>query len=399
MTFLVSVTFELTDCRRSSINKPSFMPPNKLKLFDTSYQSLDIDVTTPVSEKNLVFYDQFTWLLLTAFVLSGVCMPLLIMILTENGGTEPTTFLGALPGSLGQCLGIFINPVPREPGIVEWKLIIAIALLEALSQGIVLDGLMLAGSAIYTVAYSSIVAYTAVLSMYFVNRRLNYLQWTGVITVMIGLGLVAMDAKSNGSDVYLGFFLVLLGSFSHSLTYVGSEYVMTLTSEPIRPEYLSFLLGSIGSSLNLTWQLFYTLPNANTLIFDNIELHNGSSKIIVTAYLLLVISSAVHAYTFYHLLSKIGSITTGLCKGVQSVLVFVASHFIFCSSQKAQCFSSAKGASLVIVLLGVTLYSIYSDPHGSVPTFLKNSKDSDRTDLTADLEDSDTSPYQATVSE
>lgn len=375
------------------------MPPNKLKLFDTSYQSLDIDVTTPVSEKNLVFYDQFTWLLLTAFVLSGVCMPLLIMILTENGGTEPTTFLGALPGSLGQCLGIFINPVPREPGIVEWKLIIAIALLEALSQGIVLDGLMLAGSAIYTVAYSSIVAYTAVLSMYFVNRRLNYLQWTGVITVMIGLGLVAMDAKSNGSDVYLGFFLVLLGSFSHSLTYVGSEYVMTLTSEPIRPEYLSFLLGSIGSSLNLTWQLFYTLPNANTLIFDNIELHNGSSKIIVTAYLLLVISSAVHAYTFYHLLSKIGSITTGLCKGVQSVLVFVASHFIFCSSQKAQCFSSAKGASLVIVLLGVTLYSIYSDPHGSVPTSLKNSKDSDRTDLTADLEDSDTSPYQATVSE
>eukprot|EP01040_Poterioochromonas_malhamensis_P001211 gene1211-1284_t len=375
------------------------MPPNKLKLFDTSYQSLDIDVTTPVSEKNLVFYDQFTWLLLTAFVLSGVCMPLLIMILTENGGTEPTTFLGALPGSLGQCLGIFINPVPREPGIVEWKLIIAIALLEALSQGIVLDGLMLAGSAIYTVAYSSIVAYTAVLSMYFVNRRLNYLQWTGVITVMIGLGLVAMDAKSNGSDVYLGFFLVLLGSFSHSLTYVGSEYVMTLTSEPIRPEYLSFLLGSIGSSLNLTWQLFYTLPNANTLIFDNIELHNGSSKIIVTAYLLLVISSAVHAYTFYHLLSKIGSITTGLCKGVQSVLVFVASHFIFCSSRKAQCFSSAKGASLVIVLLGVTLYSIYSDPHGSVPTSLKNSKDSDRTDLTADLEDSDTSPYQATVSE
>ncbi len=300
---------------------------------------------------------------------------------------------------MGQCLGIFINPVPREPGIVEWKLIIAIALLEALSQGIVLDGLMLAGSAIYTVAYSSIVAYTAVLSMYFVNRQLNYLQWTGVITVMIGLGLVAMDAKSNGSDVYLGFFLVLLGSFSHSLTYVGSEYVMTLTSEPIRPEYLSFLLGSIGSSLNLTWQLFYTIPNANTLIFDNIELHNGSSKIIVTAYLLLIISSAIHAYTFYHLLSKIGSITTGLCKGVQSVLVFVASHFIFCSSQRAQCFSSAKGASLVIVLLGVTLYSIYSDPHGSAPTSLKNSKDSDRTDLTADLEDSDTSPYQATVSE
>jgi peptidoglycan biosynthesis protein MviN/MurJ (putative lipid II flippase) len=41
--------------------------------------------------------DMFTCLLLIVFVLSGVCMPLLIVLITANGGAQPTTFLVTLP--------------------------------------------------------------------------------------------------------------------------------------------------------------------------------------------------------------------------------------------------------------------------------------------------------------
>jgi drug/metabolite transporter (DMT)-like permease len=158
--------------------------------------------------------------------------------------------------------GVFLNPTEerKEKGTVIWKLVFGIAFLEFLSQAIILDGLMLAGSSIYTVAYSSVIIYTALFSYYIVHRSLCLPQWIGIIIVMIGLAIVSIDAQNDGRDVLEGFLFVLLGSLSHSLTYVGSEFLLTLSSDPIRPEYLSFLLGVIGSCLNLTWQVVYTLP-------------------------------------------------------------------------------------------------------------------------------------------
>jgi hypothetical protein len=107
---------------------------------------------------------------------------------------------------------------------------------------------------------------------------------------------------------------------------------------------------------------------STSLIVENIESHRGSVSTIVISYLLVVVASCAHSFTFYYLLMKLGSITVGLCKGAQSVLVFVASHFAFCSLQKSQCFTRGKGMSLVVVLFGVTIYSIYSSPHEPINT-------------------------------
>jgi drug/metabolite transporter (DMT)-like permease len=337
------------------------------------------DTTQVVAVDSLLSrFDIFTCLLLVVFILSGVCMPLLIVLITANGGAEPTTFLVTLPGSLGMIFGVFLNPSEerKEKGKVIWKIVIGIALLEFFSQVIILDGLMLAGSSVYTVAYSSVIIYTALFSYFIVQRSLCLPQWIGILFVMIGLAIVSLDAQSDGPDVLVGFLLVLLGSLSHSLTYVGSEFLLTLSSDPIRPEYLSFLLGVIGSSFNLTWQMIYTLPRAQTLIVDNIISHHGSISTIVISYLLVVLASCAHSFTFYYLLMKVGSITVGLCKGAQSVVVFVASHFAFCSLQKSQCFTKGKGISLVVVLFGVTIYSVYSSPH--TPLITNNIKTEDQ---------------------
>jgi hypothetical protein len=93
-------------------------------------------------------------------------------------------------------------------------------------------------------------------------------------------------------------------------------------------------------------------------VVDNVAAHHGNSRTIMAAYLALTIAGCVNSTCLFRLLHRAGSATTGIIKGLQSVLTFVTSHYAFCHTQPAQCFTPVKGASLVIVLCGVILYSI-----------------------------------------
>ena len=118
------------------------------------------------------------------------------------------------------------------------------------------------------------------------------------------------------------------------------------------------------------WQLVYTFPRWDTLISDEIAAHNGDFSIIAVTYVGLVVVNFVHGVCFFHMLKMVGSTTTGVLKGVISVLVFIISHFAFCSLQSSQCFSISKGLSLVVVVLGVACYSIYKVEKIVVPVEL-----------------------------
>ena len=93
---------------------------------------------------------------------------------------------------------------------------------------------------------------------------------------------------------------------------------------------------------------------------EQIAIHHGTTRVIVTAYVALVLMNLVHFVCFFNLISALGSTTTGIMKGIQSVLVFVISHYAFCSYQKSQCFTPAKGLSLIVVVCGVLTYSTFS---------------------------------------
>jgi hypothetical protein len=67
------------------------------------------------------------------------------------------------------------------------------------------------------------------------------------------------------------------------------------------------------------------------------------------------------------MLKMVGSTTTGVLKGVISVIVFIISHFAFCSLQQSQCFSFGKGMSLVLVVLGVACYSVFKPEKVTIP--------------------------------
>jgi len=300
-------------------------------------------------------------LILAAYIASGVCQPVLIELLAYNGMCEKNTMLFVLPNYIGMSLSFLMNfRNSCRQGKIQWTTICILSSVDIISQYLNFTGLVNAGSLIFTVIYSSVTVYTAIFSYIFLNRQLHSMQWVAVFLIMIGLIFGGRGAAElGGKDVWLGVIQIFIGSMFHSLTYILSEFLLKNASEPIAPELLSTLMGLGGVIVFGIWQIIYTIPNFQILIIDSIASKNGSINVIIFTVIILTLVNFIHAICFFNLLEIVGSTTTGVLKGVQSVLVFGISHFAFCTFQKSQCFSPEKGISLFIVVIGVILYSSF----------------------------------------
>jgi drug/metabolite transporter (DMT)-like permease len=94
-------------------------------------------------------------------------------------------------------------------------------------------GLVTVGGGVFVCIYSSTVAWTAVLGRFLLGRRVVALQWLGVFTVCVGLGLTALahagpsTAPEPGAVSRMAFMVgvctTLLGSLLHSGMLVLSD--------------------------------------------------------------------------------------------------------------------------------------------------------------------------------
>ena len=405
----------------------------------------------------LVFY-------LSIFVATGVASPLLISLLQSSGACESTTLLFVVPNYVGMALSVFFQPKneglmgyvevaggdsikvgcestpksstpssspppsPSRAAVAQEKktkaiphlLIVFLCIIDAISAGLNLTGLVFCGSGVYTVVYSSVTMWTAIFSWIILGRKLQALQWLGIWIIVVGLSLTSVFAPStigpvvnvgsgpddgesvvvddggsgggggggggesvltfsltfsppssaspsnlvsDSSRMSLGIVLVVCGSLLHSLSYIISEIILTtFQASGITPFRLSSMMGMFGLAVFGFWQVIYTLPRFQVLVVDEIHRHGGVLWVIALSYALLVACSLIHAISFFSLIKRVGSTTTGVLKGLQSVLTFVLSHYFFCAIQASQCFSNTKGISLGLVLLGVFFYSYFEVP-------------------------------------
>lgn len=315
-----------------------------------------------MSDLRTIDYVVWQSFLLFLYVATGTLQPILIEVLTYNGACEKSTFLFILPTYVGMSMSLLSNMDAINHGKIRWFKMILLAIIELCSAALCFTGLVCAGSAVFTVIYSSVTVYTALFSRLFLGRELHYMQWGGVFLVMLGLTSSSIGTSFGSSageeDVGIGIMMIIIGSMFHSLVYILSESILK-SEDPIAPEFLGSFMGCVGVFVFGLWQVFYTFPRFQDLILDEIDAHNGNNTVIISTYIILVIVNLIHGVCFYHLIKSVGSTTTGILKGVQSVMVFVISHFAFCALQKSQCFTTAKGASLVVVVFGVSCYSVF----------------------------------------
>jgi len=221
----------------------------------------------------------------------------------------------------------------------------------------------MAGPTLFAIIYSSVTVWTAVLSLIILKRQMICIQWLGVVTVFGGLVITGLDSVALGPKVFHGSCLVLFGSAMHALTYVLSESIMTSNKDgPALSIVLNCSIQTfVAMILNLTWQLTYTRKHFNELILVPMQERNTTP--LMAFYILGAIGLAnlVHASTFFYTLKHFpgGSTSAGVGKGLQAVLVFVATSALICGrfGGPEMCFSIVKLISLVTVGGGVIIFA------------------------------------------
>ena len=294
------------------------------------------------------------------YVLSGVSQPMLMTVCKDIGLADASAQLYMVFYYLGPALLIFLTLGDTWPSKMTIVKACGIAFFDILAQALNYTGASLAGPTIFAIIYSSVTVWTAVWSRFVLDRRLSYAQWFAVFTVFGGLTLTATGSLDLGPAVTHGTFLVVIGSALHAGSYVWSEAVMH-GEDSLSVRQNSGVQGLVACVFLIGWQLVYTVPRWDELI--RIPMQEASTTWLVAGSIMFsfALANLVHSFAFYHTIRyyKGGSVSAGVMKGLQAVLVFVASHFIYCgrTGGPEMCFTMGKFLSLITVTGGVVFFS------------------------------------------
>lgn len=240
-----------------------------------------------------------------------------------------------------------------------------------------ITGLAIAGSGLYQVVFSGATVFTALLSTFFLRKRLSLMQWTFVAVISAGLMITAEQVahsttEAGAASLVSGVSFVLVSCLFYSMNYVIAEHFLdhhdpALVSEDDTtilppPSGLDLSLYTGGSCLIIfgIYVSLHTLPHWTELVTSSIERHHGNNTIILEQYLYLTVASFFHAISHYDIVATVGAVPVGVLNAIRAVSVFGVSSLLFCTHQASQCYNSRKGASTAVVIIGAFGYSAAS---------------------------------------
>lgn len=280
-----------------------------------------------------------------------------------------------------------------------------------------ITGLSIAGSGLYQVVFSGGTVFTALLSVFFLRKRLSYLQWFFVAVISCGLMITAEQVTHvGGGDVHAasivsGVAFVLVSCLFYSTNYVIAEHFLdggenaevpcsgsgsaavgdgggAADSGNLETEQFLRKSESAGedrdallelpppSGLDLSlytgvpclilfgaYVMVHTIPNWNELVTRSIARHHGNTLLIAEQYFYLALAAFLHAISHYDIVATVGAVPVGVLNAVRAVSVFAVSSLLFCEHQASQCYNTRKGISTAIVIIGACGYSV----SGAVP--------------------------------
>lgn len=297
------------------------------------------------------------------YVLSGCMQPILMTTCRYAGLADSSSQLYMLFYYIGPALVIlplWVDGTTVWPSSMTIVKAAGIAMFDIGSQTLNYTGASLAGPTIFAIVYSSVTIWTAVFSQILLRRKISAWQWASVVLVFLGLTLAATDSAKLGGDVFHGLLLVLVGSMTHGLTYVMLEGVMTVGNDTLSVGQNCAIQGLVASFCFGLWQIVYTIPRWDETIGGPMEEAGTTPRRAIEILFMFGLTNLIHAMTFLHTSRHFmgGATSAGVMKGLQAVLVFVATHILYCgrSGGEEMCFTRGKLLSLITVAGGVTFY-------------------------------------------
>ena len=320
--------------------------------------------------------------LLAVYLGSGTLQPLAVDELRYHNALGPVyLLLPTLASTLGMAAVGLLVPrddirsvlarLRRSGGVASpttgWSLrrvVLSGAVID-LAAGVLLTvGLEIVGGSVFSVLYASTTAWTALLAKVFLKRDIGAVRGLGVASVTVGLVLNAIGVAEsvelqNRAQLLGGSALVIAGSALHSAMFVYTERFIRY--ERVMPALAwSAALGASEAVVLLLWILL------SRLVHGPFVGHSTSYRAALAACVLILIN-AVHSAAFFRIIDQIGAVASALMKGVQTCLVFCVSAVLFCAVDSAQCFSTLKAVSCVLVVGGVVVYGTVRAPAAKMP--------------------------------
>ena len=387
----------------------------------SSSPSTNINRTATTTTTTTKSSSSFTWIAFvyaTLYVLSGVSQPLL-MTFTKNAGLAdpiaqiymlfyygspaivviPLLIRAIATYCCCSCCGSnknnydqhhhgqdhFNDNTKRLPSIQACMKACGISLFDIVSTSMNYAGISLAGPTLFSIIYSSVTIWCGIFSFLLLKRQMSTSQWIGISIVFVGLCITATDSLQFGSSVVLGVTLVMVGSMMHAMTYVLCEAIMTIDDEKLTVYETCGIQATTAFTIFVIWQFIYTIPNKEDVLIEPMAIAGTSWTSAIQILTLFGLANLIHSIAYYETLVKChgGATSAAVFKGLQAVIVFVVTHYIFCGRNpivegggagNEMCFSYTKLASLITVCVGVSWYGIATSKASREPNKSKHNR-------------------------
>jgi len=260
---------------------------------------------------------------------------------------------------LGMSMALLLPSARQSFAAMDLKqfgMLVAIALSDLCGTTLTYMGLVLAGSGLYVVLYSSIVLWTALFRVAFLKRSIRGEQCLALFGIVGGIAASALNSAGAGEDVSLGILTTLLGAVVYGATYVMSESLLYKPGAPA-PSSVCAFVGLMNLALVSAYILWSALPRMDELLLAPVRAAGADLRLIAMLFGVAWLSLGAHFLALYRICST-SAVAAGVNRSAQTVGVFAISALLFCDRQAAQCYTSVKGISTAVVVGGILLYNL-----------------------------------------
>ena len=282
----------------------------------------------------------------------------------------PPTLLAMLANTLG--MSSLLTLVPG--GVVSLRRVIAdrrsarvvltCTAVDFASGCLLTTGLLTVGGGLFVLVYSSTTVWTALWARAS-GERLSAGRWAGVLLVFCGMAFssgnnvaqAAAEGAAAWTRLLFGIGALLVGTMLHAAMFVLSEAAMARARIDLCT--LCGGMGAVESTVLLAWNGALLVAHGPGLYAPEKTVGTAHAGLpaLCMLYAGLALVNGAHALAFFHLLRRVGAVSSAVLKGVQLLLVFAASVLFFCRFQPTQCFSWPKAAGVGVVAAGLVVYA------------------------------------------
>jgi len=276
--------------------------------------------------------------------------------------------------ALGNTAVILLPTEGQQLLGADWRAASVPALLDIASYSQLFAGVALAGAQTKSILYSSSIFWSAVLSRVLLGKTLSTAQWLSI--ALLFAGLVLKSSAGLGSSVggasssfMMGAGLILFGCLTHAFVNVRNEAL--ISSGRISAKILCVVIGIYAMAM---WTALYAagfiIPELQGqqwvwtrehFTWSSLWVQDASGGVPMRsglAWLGFVLSTAVHAGAFFSLLGSVGTVSSGIVKGMTTSAYVLLSGLVFCSVDGSYCLNWRTLASAGVCVTSVLCYSV-----------------------------------------